>query len=83
MESRPIANIDQLRENVVRIREQIDTLSRSITNGSVFGGVLGAGKFVLSATASTLTVLVLTIYLLADMPRIRQLIYQLIPASRR
>lgn len=66
-----------------RIRDQIDTLSRSITNGSVFGGVLGAGKFVLSASASTLTVLVLTIYLLADMPRIRQLIYQLIPASRR
>lgn len=65
------------------LREQIDAASRSISNGTVFGGVLGAGKFVLSATAATLTVLVLTIYLLADMPRIRQLIYQLIPASRR
>lgn len=66
-----------------RIREQIDVASRSISNGTVFGGVLGAGKIVLNATAATLTVLVLTIYLLADMPRIRALIYQLIPASRR
>ncbi|HZM75457.1 MAG TPA: AI-2E family transporter [Candidatus Limnocylindrales bacterium] len=65
------------------ISQQIDSASRSIANGTVFGGVLGAGKVVLSATASTLTVLVLTTYLLADMPRIRQLIYQLIPASRR
>jgi hypothetical protein len=38
---------------------------------------------VLGALASTLTVLTLTIYLLADMPRIRKLIYRLIPASRR
>jgi len=65
------------------IRDQIDAASRSISNGAMFGGVLGAGRIVLGATASALTVLVLTIYLLADMPRIRQLIYQLIPASRR
>lgn len=65
------------------LRAQTDVFTRSVSNGSLFGGVLGAGKFVLNATASTLTVLVLTIYLLADMPRIRQLIYQLIPASRR
>jgi predicted PurR-regulated permease PerM len=64
-------------------RGQLDAVLDSLTNGSMFGGVLGAGKFVFSATASTLTVLVLTIYLLADMPRIRVLIYQLIPASRR
>jgi predicted PurR-regulated permease PerM len=49
----------------------------------IFGGLLGAGQFVLSATASTATVLVLTIYFLADLPRIRQLIYRLMPNSRR
>lgn len=49
----------------------------------LFGGLLGAGKIVLSAFASTLTALVLTIYLLADMPRIRGLIYRLVPGSRR
>jgi predicted PurR-regulated permease PerM len=49
----------------------------------LFGGLLGAGQMVLSALASSLTVLVLTIYLLSDMPRIRRLIYRLVPRSRR
>jgi predicted PurR-regulated permease PerM len=49
----------------------------------IFGGLLGAGQLVLSATAAVATVLVLTIYFLADLPRIRQLIYRLIPNSRR
>jgi predicted PurR-regulated permease PerM len=70
-------------KNRDEVRAQLDQLTRPMTTGSVYGGLLGAGKFVLNATASTLTVLVLTIYLLADMPRIRALIYQLIPASRR
>jgi predicted PurR-regulated permease PerM len=53
-------------------------------NGSgVFGGLLGAGQMVLSATVATGTVLVLTIYFLTDLPRIRQLIYRLLPNSRR
>jgi len=46
-------------------------------------GLLGAGQMVLSATAAAGTVLVLTIYFLADLPRIRQLLYRLIPARRR
>jgi predicted PurR-regulated permease PerM len=50
---------------------------------NIFGGLLGAGQVVLSATAAVATVLVLTIYFLADLPRIRQLIYRLIPNSRR
>lgn len=49
----------------------------------VFGGLLGAGQVVLSATAAVATVLVLTIYFLVDLPRIRQLIYRLMPNSRR
>jgi predicted PurR-regulated permease PerM len=53
-------------------------------NGSgIFGGLLGAGQMVLSATVATGTVLVLTIYFLTDLPRIRQLIYRLLPNSRR
>jgi predicted PurR-regulated permease PerM len=53
------------------------------TGSDIFGGLLGAGQMVLSATAATGTVLVLTIYFLADLPRIRQLIYRLLPNSRR
>ncbi len=50
---------------------------------SIFGGLLGAGQMVLSAAGAIATVLVLTIYFLADLPRIRQLIYRLMPNSRR
>jgi predicted PurR-regulated permease PerM len=46
-------------------------------------GLLGAGQVVLTATVSTLTVLILTVYLLADLPRIRRLSYRLVPVSRR
>jgi predicted PurR-regulated permease PerM len=46
-------------------------------------GVFGAGQVVLGALGSTLTVLVLTAYFLADLPRIRQTVYRLVPAGRR
>jgi predicted PurR-regulated permease PerM len=65
------------------LQDRIDKTTSTLNAGDVFGGLLGAGKVVLSATTSTLTVLVLTVYLLADLPRIRRLIYRLIPASRR
>jgi predicted PurR-regulated permease PerM len=53
------------------------------SRGALTSGLLGAGQVVLSATASTFTVLLLTVYLLADLPRIRRLAYRLTPASRR
>jgi predicted PurR-regulated permease PerM len=60
------------------------TAALSAGNGSgIFGGLLGAGQVVLTAAAQTGTVLVLTVYFLADLPRIRQFIYRLVPASRR
>jgi predicted PurR-regulated permease PerM len=65
------------------LQDRIDRTMSTLNAGDVFGGLLGAGKLVLSATTSTLTVLVLTVYLLADLPRIRRLIYRLVPASRR
>jgi predicted PurR-regulated permease PerM len=50
---------------------------------SFTSGLLGAGQVILTATVSTITVLVLTVYLLVDLPRIRRLTYRLVPASRR
>lgn len=52
-------------------------------NSGVVNGVLGAGAAVLSALSNTFIVAVLTVYFLADLPRIRRLIYRLIPHSRR
>jgi predicted PurR-regulated permease PerM len=65
------------------VRERASQLFSAAGGAKLFGGLLGAGVIVLDALASTVTVLVLTIYLLADMPRIRQLVYQLVPRSRR
>lgn len=50
---------------------------------SLAGGVLGAGKMVLTAATSLLVVLVLAIYFLAGMPAIKNLLYRLAPRSRR
>jgi predicted PurR-regulated permease PerM len=47
------------------------------------GGLVGAGQMVLTVTGQTLTVLVLTVYFLVDLPHIRQVIYRMLPASRR
>lgn len=51
--------------------------------GTLAGGVLGAGKIVLGAVSSTVIVLVLTIYFLADLPQIKRFGYRLVPNSRR
>ena len=50
---------------------------------SVLNGLLGAGQVVFSALASTLILVVLTMYFVADLPRIRATLYRLVPHSRR
>ncbi|PKW26022.1 putative PurR-regulated permease PerM [Phycicoccus duodecadis] len=47
------------------------------------GGLLGAGRAVLSGTFQILTVLVLTLYLLVSLPRVKHATYALVPVSRR
>jgi predicted PurR-regulated permease PerM len=49
----------------------------------LLNGVLGAGAVVLDVVSSTVIVLVLTIYFLADLPRLRRGIYRMVPSSRR
>ena len=46
-------------------------------------GALGIGIAIVSGIGSVILVLVLTAYLLSDMPRIRRSVYRLFPASRR
>jgi predicted PurR-regulated permease PerM len=60
-------------------------LSKLVTSGgsSLIGGVLGAGELVLSTASFILAVLVLSIYFLAGLPRIKIFAYQLVPHSRR
>lgn len=65
------------------IQAHLSNEAKSVNGSSVASGLLSAGQFVLTATASTVTVLVLTVYLLFDLPRIRRTVYRLLPASRR
>ena len=62
-----------------------DRLTKLITNrgGSLAGGVLGAGKLVLSTASAMLAVTVLSVYFLAGLPQIKVFAYSLVPHSRR
>jgi predicted PurR-regulated permease PerM len=57
---------------------------QKLLHGKVaFGTALGIGEAVLNFAVSALIVIVVTIYLLIDLPRVRQALYQLAPKSRR
>jgi predicted PurR-regulated permease PerM len=71
-----------------RVNDQFHLQERltSVLNGdvsSLLQGVIGAGRVVLGALASVFTVIVLTIYFLADLPRIKRTALRLVPNSRR
>jgi predicted PurR-regulated permease PerM len=67
----------------LHLQNQLHHGLSSLKAGAVFGGLLGAGRVAVSASASLLVVSVLTIYLLGDLPRISRAFYRLVPASRR
>ena len=51
--------------------------------GSLVGGVLSVGEVVLSTVSSLLLVVVLSVYFLGGLPRMKLFGYRLVPASRR
>jgi predicted PurR-regulated permease PerM len=51
--------------------------------GLSFGTVEGIGKVVLGLVTSVVVVIIVTVYLLVDLPRVKRGIYQLAPSSRR
>lgn len=63
--------------------EQRVTMLLSSKGTTLIGGVLGAGKLVISAFSSSLLVLVLTVYFLAGMEQTKLFFYRLMPQSRR
>ena len=65
-----------------QVQQRLDKLL-STKGTALVGGVLGAGQLVLSAATSFLVVVVLVIYFLAAMPRIKLFLYRLAPQSRR
>lgn len=84
--------LQQLRENpqIAQFDAQfqvIEKVTDFITSGAwlttIFGGLLGAGRIVANTVFSLIVTLVLTIYFLASLPSIKNVIYSLAPASRR
>lgn len=63
------------------IERDIQRLLRG--DGTSVGEVIGVGKVVLDLLGSVIIVVLVTVYLLADLPRVRHGIYLLAPKSRR
>jgi predicted PurR-regulated permease PerM len=76
-----IASLDAKYHFLSRLKAYVDKPEQ--LGGAVFGGVLGAGKVVLSAFFAAITVLTLTLYLMANLPDIKAGAYRLVPRSRR
>ena len=94
---RPIATrapgwVDQLQHNrsIQRLDNRYDVLNKAqdaLSGGKVgsalFGGVVGVGLKVLSFFANSFIVIVLTLYFLATLPKVKRSTYRFAPASRR
>ena len=59
------------------------TLTKHLNPSTVAGGVVGAGKIVISAVSAVVVVCVLTIYFLIALPAVRVFWLRLFPQSRR
>ena len=84
--------LDQLQNNqtVQRLDDKYDVVTKLkdyVTSGNltqkVFGGVIGVGLAILGFLANAFLVLVMMLYFLATLPRVKKSLYRLAPASRR
>ena len=76
------------RVNAMNERYQlIDRAREAVSSGGlasgVFGGLVGAGRVVLTAVVSGFTLLILSLYFLVSLPAIKNSIVRLAPASKR
>ena len=69
------------------IAERIQNRAKSSINQgtitSILGGVLGAGRAVVDGVVAVVTVLVLTLYLMATLPSVKTAVYKLVSRERR
>lgn len=84
LRNKQVRDFDQHYHVITKLQEQVKSkLSDGGAITGVFGGVLGAGKAALSGAFSAFTVLVLTLYLTASLPTVKEACYRAVPASRR
>lgn len=75
------STIGRLNERFQLQRRLTDLLNSS--GGSAVNQVISAGSALVEAVIDTVIVIVLTVYFLIDLPRIRIFLYRLVPHSRR
>ena len=79
--------VKELDKNYDVVEKINDEFNKRLTDetfiGSVLGGVLGAGRAVLNGVFQTFTILILTLYFLASLPKMKRTAYSMVPASRR
>ena len=79
-----VQNFDSHYHVLDKLRVELEKL---VTDGNFmsgfFGGVVGAGKALASGFFAILTVLVLTLYFLSSLPRVKDAAYGMVPSSRR
>ena len=80
-DNKRVADLDERFNFLERARDYVEHPENAGTK--IFGGVLGVGKVVFSAFFSTLTVLILTLYFLSNLPTIKSNFYRAVPRSRR
>jgi predicted PurR-regulated permease PerM len=84
LKSRWVQDVDAHYHVIDKARAEFN---KRITDGNflsqVFGGVLGVGAAVIGGVFQFFTVLVLTLFLLSSLPRVKQAAYNVVPASRR
>ncbi len=84
LRNKQVRSLDQHYHVVTKLQEQLKAkLSSGRVWTDVFGGVLGAGRAAISGVFSAFTVLVLTLYLTASLPTVKEVCYRAVPASRR
>ena len=69
-----------------RLNAQYDIKSKvmsAVSGPSMLGNVVGIGKALVGYVTNLVLLIVLTAYFLVDLPRVRRLVYRLLPASRR
>ena len=79
-----IADLDEQYGLSERISAEIEALAvDGATISTVFGGVLGAAGWVAGSLVGVVTSAILTLYLLATLPRAKDAAYHLLPRSKR
>jgi predicted PurR-regulated permease PerM len=79
-----VQDLDRHYDVVDKIQEEFNKrITDSGFLSSVFGGVLGVGAAVIGGIFQAFTVLILTLFLLGSLPRVKQAAYAVVPASRR